>query len=187
MKLQSVTQKKQLQYMRPYLCHWAGDQEPIAMGTLHSNAESIGNSQRTDAGRRRAAPHIKTYIRFSDKTKMDTIDWAMITSANLSTQAWGAAPNSNGEVRICSWETGVLVWPQLIVGESSGPDSERPKMVPCFRKDTPDPTESDDNYSIVGFRMPYDVPLTPYSVQDVPWCATINHPEPDWLGQSWEE
>lgn len=176
MKLQSVTQQKQLQYMRPYLCHWAGDR---------SNAEGHVN-QRTDAGRRRAAPHIKTYIRFSDRSNMDTIDWAMISSANLSTQAWGAAPNSNGEVRICSWEIGVLIWPQLIVGDSLRTDSERPQMVPCFRKDTPDPMKMEDDTPVVGFRMPYDLPLTPYRVQDVPWCATINHPEPDWLGQSWE-
>ncbi|KAE8549968.1 hypothetical protein EYB25_008493 [Talaromyces marneffei] len=186
MKLQSITQQKQLQYMRPYLCQWAGDQKQTAMGTLHLNAESVYNSQRTDAGRRRAAPHIKTYIRFADKTKMDTIDWAMITSANLSTQAWGAAANSNGEVRICSWEIGVLFWPELIAGDPFNPNSTRTEMVPSFRKDTPDPTESEDVSSIVGFRMPYDLPLTPYSAQDVPWCATINHPEPDWLGQSWE-
>jgi tyrosyl-DNA phosphodiesterase-1 len=117
---------------------------------------------------------------------MDTIDWAMITSANLSTQAWGAAPNSNGEVRICSWEIGILVWPQLIVGGSSKTNSEWPKMVPCFQKDTPDSMEMEDDGSIVGFRMAYGLPLTPYSKQDVPWCATINHSEPDWLGHSWE-
>lgn len=184
MKLQSITQQKQLQYMRPYLCQWAGDQESDTMRISHSNAGGLGN-HRTDAGRRRAAPHIKTYIRFADKTKMDNIDWAMISSANLSTQAWGAAPNSNGEVRICSWEIGVLVWPELIVDELSKASSKRPKMVPCFQKDLPDSTQSDDT-PIVGFRMPYDLPLTPYRTSDVPWCATIKHSEPDWLGRSWE-
>ncbi|KAF7595912.1 hypothetical protein BBP40_004405 [Aspergillus hancockii] len=87
MKLHSAAQQKQLQYMRPYLRHWAGD---------HETAEP-SRSPKQDAGRRRAAPHIKTYIRFSDAEKMDTIDWAMITSANLSTQAWGAAINATGE------------------------------------------------------------------------------------------
>ncbi|EED20610.1 tyrosyl-DNA phosphodiesterase, putative [Talaromyces stipitatus ATCC 10500] len=186
MKLQSVAQQKQLQYMRPYLCHWAGDQEQTPVRISRTNAEVPSNIQSTDAGRRRAAPHIKTYIRFSDKTKMDSIDWVMITSANLSTQAWGAAPNSNGEVRICSWEIGVLVWPQLIVGDSPEPGAERPKMVPCFQKDRPELPNNNDITPIVGFRMPYDLPLARYGVQDVPWCATINHPEPDWLGQSWE-
>ncbi|GAM37041.1 hypothetical protein TCE0_022r06616 [Talaromyces pinophilus] len=185
MKLQSVAQQKQLQYMRPYLCRWAGDQESSTMRTSHSNGAGLSN-QRTDAGRRRAAPHIKTYIRFADKTNMDSIDWAMISSANLSTQAWGATPNSNGEVRICSWEIGVLVWPELIVDELPKPISERPRMVPCFQKDLPDSTQSEDGTPIVGFRMPYDLPLTPYRVQDVPWCATIKHPEPDWSGQSWD-
>lgn len=185
MKLQNIAQQKQLQYMRPYLCQWAGDQEESTSRTSYINTEGLGN-QRTDAGRRRAAPHIKTYIRFADKTKMDSIDWAMISSANLSTQAWGAAPNSQGEVRICSWEVGVLVWPELIVGQSFRPDSIRPKMIPCFQKDLPDATQGDDDTPIVGFRMPYDLPLTPYRTQDVPWCATINHPEPDWLGESWK-
>lgn len=102
MKTQSAPQQKQLQYMKPYLRQWAGDSS--------TDLPSPG-IQKHDAGRRRAAPHIKTYIRFNDK--LDTIDWAMLTSANLSTQAWGAAVNAQNEVRICSWEIGVLVWPGL--------------------------------------------------------------------------
>lgn len=181
MKLQSVAQQKQLQYMRPYLCKWAGDEEHTISGMTETKTH-----QRLDAGRRRAAPHIKTYIRFSDKTAMNEIDWALITSANISTQAWGAAPNSNGEVRICSWEVGVLVWPELIVGNPLESDLGRSKMVPCFKKDVPDPAQYAGESPIVGLRMPYDIPLTPYAINDTPWSATINHHEPDWLGNKWE-
>lgn len=175
MKLQSTAQQKQLQYMRPYLRHWAGD---------HDTAEPSRTSKQ-DAGRRRAAPHIKTYIRFSDAEKMDTIDWAMVTSANLSTQAWGAAVNASGEVRICSWEIGVVVWPQLYVK-----DTESATMVPSFKRDTPESLENKDNETtttdtIIGLRMPYNLPLTPYTAHDTPWCATAQHLEPDWLGQTW--
>ncbi|GMG17398.1 unnamed protein product [Aspergillus oryzae] len=174
MKLQSAAQQKQLQYMRPYLRHWAGD---------HDTAEPSHTSKQ-DAGRRRAAPHIKTYIRFSDAEKMDTIDWAMVTSANLSTQAWGAAVNASGEVRICSWEIGIVVWPQLYVQ-----DTESATMVPTFKRDTPEPLENKDSETtpdtVIGLRMPYDLPLTPYAAHDTPWCATAQHLEPDWLGQTW--
>tara|TARA_R110002060_G_scaffold51048_3_gene61929 strand:+ start:961 stop:1758 length:798 start_codon:yes stop_codon:yes gene_type:complete len=62
-KIQSVAQAKQVQYLKPMLCHWAGDADERASGS-----EPI-----SDAGRKRAAPHIKTFIRFAD-SKKSTID-----------------------------------------------------------------------------------------------------------------
>ncbi|RHZ46193.1 tyrosyl-DNA phosphodiesterase 1 [Aspergillus thermomutatus] len=179
MKLQSATQQKQLQYMRPYLRRWAGDS-----ATSSNSRGSSSITPQREAGRRRAAPHIKTYIRFSDAEKMDTIDWAMVTSANLSTQAWGAAVNNAGEVRICSWEIGVMVWPQLFVPG----DAQQAVMVPCFKRDLPrlPPEDVPGCDVLVGLRMPYDLPLTSYRADEVPWCATATHTEPDWLGQTWE-
>lgn len=175
MKLQSAAQQKQLQYLRPYLCHWAGDV-----------SETFFPLNIQDAGRRRAAPHIKTYIRFAD-AQMETIDWALVTSANLSTQAWGAAANASGEVRICSWEVGVLVWPELLT-EPEPQGQAQSIMVPCFKKDLPGVSQVSGcpkTEALTGFRMPYDLPLTSYSAQDVPWCATMSHLEPDWCGQTW--
>lgn len=201
MKIQSPSQQKQLAYLRRYLCHWAGDAEG------RKNSDPTTKSDRVrEAGRRRAAPHIKTYIRFSD-SDMDNIDWAMITSANLSTQAWGAGANTHGEVRICSWEIGVLIWPDLfreehIEGCSDSSLTNHVKMIPCFKRNTPSekPLQSSENDSTkvalhsdatnmtrVGLRMPYDLPLIPYTPQEVPWCATAVHREPDWMGQTWEE
>lgn len=188
MKTQSPPQQKQLQYMRPHLCQWAGDD---------SNYIDLSEdkSAKREAGRGRAAPHIKTYIRFADSEKMDSIDWAMLTSANLSTQAWGAATNPSGEVRISSWEIGVVVWPDLFSGASSPQDEENAPaaqtalMVPCFKKDHPGPVlenlEAQKPTTVVGFRLPYDLPLTPYGASDEPWCATASHHFPDWQGQSW--
>jgi tyrosyl-DNA phosphodiesterase 1 len=226
MKLQSAAQQKQLQYMRPYFCHWAGGKETPTRNTLDTTGAEATKKQiyagnnaivKREAGRRRAAPHIKTYIRFSDAREMDRIDWAMVTSANLSTQAWGAAANANGEVRICSWEIGVIVWPDLfaddypgtIGGECAGEGMV--EMVPCFKQDLPLPRllvgepdkpqgsiikkQEQDLFgdgksrlpaAVVGFRMPYDLPISPYSPNDVPWCATASHTEPDWLGQTWD-
>ncbi len=90
-----------------------------------------------EAGRRRAAPHIKTYVRFSDAGKT-RIDWALVTSANISKQAWGEAANAEGKVRISSYELGILVWPELY--------GKNTTMVPVFKQDLPQPdgTETEE-------------------------------------------
>ena len=130
----------------------------------------------SDAGRKRAAPHIKTYIRFADADR-SSIDWMLVTSANLSKQAWGEALKGSGDVRICSYEIGVLVWPELF--------GEHATMVPTFGEDTP-PTDKDTGGElVVGARMPYDLPIVPYARGDVPWCATASYSEPDWKGETW--
>ena len=125
-KIQSAQQQKQLQYLHPLLCHW---KQPSSSPLMTST------ETRQEAYRGPAAPHIKTYIRFSDDTHK-SIDWALLTSANLSKQAWGDVVNRQGEVRIQSYETGVLVWPELF----TEPGYEA-SMVPTFGDDMP---KSDD-------------------------------------------
>ncbi|KAL2378371.1 hypothetical protein RJZ90_006046 [Blastomyces dermatitidis] len=256
MKLQSSAQRKQLEYLRPYLCRWAGDGDASdgsdisGQGSTNTNArrergkDASESSQKhatidkngqpiRQAGRRRAAPHIKTYIRFSD-ADLTTIDWAMVSSANLSLQAWGAAANGKKEIRICSWEIGVIVWPDLFVNRKVDDDEDDDEddddddddgsewkekgkgkkarengrrgaredknkvavMLPCFKQDMPEVRVDKDSGSstttattttFVGLRMPYDLPLSPYTPQDQPWCATASYKETDWLGQTWEE
>ena len=126
-----------------------------------------------EAGRKRAAPHIKTYIRYNDQS----IDWAMVTSANLSKQAWGEAAASSGEMRISSWEIGVMVWPALF-----GQDA---KMVSTFQSDVPTEAEDRSAGTIVGLRIPYNLPLQPYGKDEKPWVATAQYSEPDWKGRTW--
>lgn len=182
-KIQSAPQAKQLAYLKPYLHHWEvpPDDRPAASTTPDHSASR-------EAGRRNAAPHIKTYIRFKDK-KMESIDWAMVTSANLSTQAWGVAANAEGIVRISSFEIGVVVWPGLFCTEWNTPGQV--EMVPVFGKNIPNPIEDTESVeegekqvkTRVGFRMPYDFPLVKYGRDDEPWCATKDYTEPDWMGQ----
>jgi len=172
MKTQSAAQAKQVEYMRPMLCHWSGDKDGIS--------ENQTTTPIREAGRRRAAPHIKTYIRFSDSS-MTSIDWAMVTSANLSTQAWGSGESALGEVRTCSYEIGVLVWPGLF-DDGNGQSVE---MVPVFKQDQPRAAGEHTGKKMVGFRMPYDLPLVPYSKQEMPWCATSPCSERDWMGRTW--
>lgn len=138
-------------------------------------AELPADATHLDGGRKRAAPHIKTYIRSNGKS----IDWALLTSANLSKQAWGETARPSGEVRIASWEVGVLLWPDMF---DSGA-----VMVPTFKKDTPDiePWASDGAKAVVGVRVPYNVPLQRYGSGEVPWVASMAYTEPDWLGEQW--
>lgn len=191
-KIQSKTQQKQVDYLKPKFCHWAGDGPGLRTAEEQSTIR--------EAGRRRAAPHIKTYIRFSN-SDMKQIDWAMVTSANLSTQAWGALANKDGDVKISSYELGVIVWPALFddqdkPGTLNPDDSTTPGrnnqrktiMVPTFRTDTPSLDELEDANvkTVVGFRMPYDLPLVRYKAQELPWCATASYEEPDWTGRGWQ-
>ncbi|KAG0649163.1 putative tyrosyl-DNA phosphodiesterase [Hyphodiscus hymeniophilus] len=168
-RIQSAAQAKQLQYLKPLFCHWAGD------GAQHTSA-SASAATISDAGRKRAAPHIKTYVRFADKDRT-SIDWKLVTSANLSTQAWGAASNAVGEVRICSYEIGVLVWPGLF--------GENATMVPTFKTDIPAVSTLSEAEIVVGARMSYDLPLVPYAKDDIPWVASATYTEPDWNGSTW--
>lgn len=170
-KIQTAAQAKQLQYLRPLFYHWAGDNRPAPPPSTASAAPSTVR----EAGRKRAAPHIKTYIRFADEAKT-RIDWALVTSANLSKQAWGEGLNSAGDVRICSYELGVLVSPSMY--------AEDAVMVPTFQGDAP--KEAVDGKITIGCRMPYDLPLLRYGAAEDPWCATKAYEEPDWMGRTYK-
>lgn len=145
---------------------------------LIRNTALPDDSESVDGGRARAAPHIKTYVRYNNKR---TIDWAMLTSANLSKQAWGETARSTGEVRLSSWEAGVLVWPDLIEKGSL--------MVPSFKSDAPDreawASEEDGARALVGVRTPYNLPLQQYGSSEIPWVASMAHTEPDRFGGVW--
>lgn len=62
-KIKNPQGVKQLQYLKPLLCHWDGSDK-----TPPPDSEPV-----QDAGRKLAAPHIKTYIRFTD-TSHTSID-----------------------------------------------------------------------------------------------------------------
>ncbi|KAI0388014.1 phospholipase D/nuclease [Hypomontagnella monticulosa] len=164
MKTQSATQTKQLQYLKPILHHWANDSEKGI----------IEDGEIRDGGRNRAAPHIKTYIRYNENK---SIDWALLTSANMSKQAWGEAPNGSGQIRIASWELGVLVWPELL--------EDKAKMVGTFMTDTPTKDDLDGDEPLIGLRIPYSLPLQKYGDGETPWVATASYNVPDRKGRIW--
>lgn len=89
-----------------------------------------------------------------------------------------------GEVRICSYEVGVVVWPELFAEK----EGERVMMVPTFKRDTVDLVmgEGRGEGRLVAWRMPYDLPLVPYAKGERPWCASEADGERDWLGRVWD-
>ncbi len=129
-----------------------------------------------DSGRARAAPHIKTYIRYAADSR---VDWALLTSANLSKQAWGEPAKPSGEMRLSSYEIEVLVWPALF--------SENAVMAPAFQSDEPSREDIDASTDVVGLRIPYNLPLQRYSKDEKPWVATLSYSEPDWMGGVWQQ
>ncbi|KAG5927930.1 hypothetical protein E4U42_001522 [Claviceps africana] len=141
-RIQSAQQMQQLHYLRPILYHWANDCDD---GAALPRDVAVQNG-----GRKRAAPHVKTYIRYNENR---TLDWAVLTSANLSKQAWGEAAKPTGEMRIASWEMGVLIWPELL--------EENASMVASFPSDSLGqlnlPAEADA--ASVALRIPYSLPL----------------------------
>jgi tyrosyl-DNA phosphodiesterase-1 len=104
--------------------------------------------------RNSAMPHIKSYCRYSDRG----LFWFVLTSANVSRAAWGILSKNkqslNTSLRINSYEAGVVFFPRVIIGKDRFPMNEAQQ-----KDDTP------------IFKLPFDVPLTPYAKHDVPYCA----------------
>jgi tyrosyl-DNA phosphodiesterase-1 len=152
LKTQSAQHQKQLEYVKPLLHRWSRAEE--------------------SASRDKVAPHVKTYIRYAEGMKK--IDWALLTSANISKQAWGEAPK-DGKVRVCSYEAGVLVYPSLW-DEKGAPQME---MKPVLEEDMP----KEDGK--VGVRVPYGFPPKKYEKEDEPWSRDKAHRVADRMGRYW--
>lgn len=189
-KAQAPAHLKQIENLRPHLQQWTNNN-----ATAYSSQRHL------------AAPHIKTYVQLNvepTKKRLDAgvvkVEWAFVTSANLSTQAWGGLPRREakektktkvqgkkaGLVHIQSFEIGVLVWPELFAStEAAGATT---CMVPVFGKDQPDVRSEHGQTAwetVIGLRMPYDLPLTPYGSGELPWSPHGTYPTPDSKGRVW--
>jgi len=58
-------------------------------------------------------------------------------------------------------------------------------MIPTFKTDTPPVEGKEAGELVIGTRMPYDLPLVPYTRGDEPWCATKSYQELDWKGMAY--
>ncbi|KAK5055982.1 hypothetical protein LTR84_012532 [Exophiala bonariae] len=177
--------------------------------TLHNTLSqwTEGPSPAFRAQRHEAAPHIKTYVQYRERPTLQQptpdIDWALLTSANLSTQAWGAFREKEKEVVVQSFEIGVLVWPGLFSegfdsqpagggrDDGSTPHPNDVRMVPVFGKDMPSQANvtasvgTTPTTAVVGLRIPYDLPLTRYGSTELPWSPHGTYESPDRHGRRW--
>ncbi|GME79866.1 unnamed protein product [Ambrosiozyma monospora] len=161
------------------------------------------------AGRAKLSPHVKTYTATKDEFK--SLEWFVLTSANLSKQAWGYSTRSTGKgvhnYGISSFEAGVLINPKtfkLNSGDATTTDGgkkrKRVVLTPVFGRDTFDDGErrlggdcdgdgdgdkDDGDVVKVPVRLPYDVPLKEYDYRagDVPWTREDLEKEYRRLGQ----
>ncbi|XP_077293305.1 tyrosyl-DNA phosphodiesterase 1-like isoform X2 [Arctopsyche grandis] len=96
--------------------------------------------------RNKAMPHMKSYLRVSPDCKRAA--YFLLTSGNISKNAWGTYDRTNGGLRINSYEGGVLFIPKFVIGEDYFPlELSDPNRIP----------------------VPYDLPPVPYESDDIPW------------------
>ena len=62
--------------------------------------------------RRRAMPHIKSYMRVAKDGCQ--LAWFILTSANMSGAAWGKLQKGDSQLHCCHWEMGVLFTPRSL-------------------------------------------------------------------------
>ncbi|KAH3667208.1 hypothetical protein OGAPHI_002857 [Ogataea philodendri] len=132
---------------------------------------------RSEAGRSNLSPHVKTYCVTEDN--FSTLKWFLLTSANLSKQAWGApergygASFQNGKLKkhayaVKSFEAGVLINPKIL--KVSLNDRKDVVLVPVRGTDYME--NASTNAIHYPIRMPYDYPLEKYSKDDKPWIVS---------------
>lgn len=156
--------------LRKYFCRWS----------------SVNDSQQSKAGRSRLMPHCKTYCVTEDG--FHTLKWFLMTSANISTQAWGKPEVSKDyfkaykytlcerlKFNIASYEAGILVNPKTL-RTNSRDSGKRVVLVPALGQDTVPQERRKHKYSdkeiLYPVRLPYDIPLAKYR-NEQPWNTGI--------------
>lgn len=120
------------------------------------------------AGRSNLAPHVKTYTVTEDNFK--TLKWFLMTSANISHQAWGKPKGYNTiEYDICSFEAGIFIAPQLLKIKSNI-ENKTQILEPTYGRDSVvDEHSLSGSVCKIGLRLPYDTPLKKYTATDKAW------------------
>lgn len=138
---------------------------------FHKWASKPANESKS--GRSNLVPHVKTYT--LSENNFRTLKWMLLTSANVSRQAWGK-PNFKSkeysviQYDISSFEAGVFIDPSLLRIDSNT-ENRQQVLVPTFGKDTLTQEESQSlgNTIKIGIRLPYDTPLERYKEDDQAW------------------
>jgi tyrosyl-DNA phosphodiesterase-1 len=125
-------------------------------------------------GREAVPPHIKTYFRYKPDL---TVPWFILTSANLSTGAWGNIQKQGTQIMMRNFEAGVLFLPSLV-------DSNATVR---FRIGAHSKVVRTPNSIEVMFPVPCTTPPPKYTSEESSWVWDISHPKPDVMGQRWGE
>ena len=122
--------------------------------------------------RQNAMPHIKTYARVNPSSGMEpAVDWAILTSANLSKAAWGALQKKDTQLMIRSYELGVLCLPA-----PNGTPSSRSQGLSLVGRE-----KAVSNARLLP--LPYELSLKTYDpTTDEPWVWDLVRNDPDIFG-----
>lgn len=151
--------------------------------------------------RQNAMPHIKTYARFTPPKKSDdassevdvsvdgTLDWAILTSSNLSKAAWGTLQKGDTQFMIRSYELGVLFLPQLLSKKSAGSATSASKLAVLGSRAAQASASDASKHTSERVTPPFVLPL-PYSFPvktydpktDEPWVWDLMREDPDVFG-----
>ncbi|KEG07601.1 tyrosyl-DNA Phosphodiesterase (Tdp1) [Trypanosoma grayi] len=191
-----------------HCCH------PCINERLHKWGQLAKNSCSTGTSRSRVLPHLKTYMRLTERK--DGLKWFMLTSANLSRAAWGEWQKNGTQLAIRSYELGVVYdsssfmklsekglftttpskpvpFPSFIEGDGlvevyieGGKNKEIQEGPALFL--TYDPLNPDPYASTIQMReRGADFKNHPLSSHDIPWVVDIPHFGRDALGKEIHE
>ncbi|RLN47107.1 hypothetical protein BBJ29_008559 [Phytophthora kernoviae] len=140
----------------------------------------------TDLHRQNAMPHIKTYARFdpSDE-RAGELDWAILSSSNLSKAAWGTFQKNRMQFMIRSYELGVMFLPPLLSRETGGPPTH---LVTIGSKLAQHLDAETIDGATCRLPLPYNFPLssTTYNPKkDEPWVWDLVRESPDIFGSAY--
>ncbi len=122
----------------------------------------------------------QSYARFNpDPNRAGELDWAILTSANLSKAAWGAFQKNGSQLMIRSYEMGVLLLPELLEKHSTSPNGAKLTVLGSQRCDS-------GADQIIPLPLPYEFPIRSYDPKkDEPWVWDLVRDSPDIYGNAY--
>lgn len=142
-------------------------------------------------------PHIKSYFVYETSVEAGllTMNWFLLTSANLSQAAWGIYEKNGSQLYIKSYEIGVLFLNTKIKSNmrkfslsplhqvlglddecsdlEKGIDVESTLFIPGHCHQGNYSTLTRNKRKVIVFPIPYQIPASKYSDKDKPW--TVDH------------
>uniref|UniRef100_K3WH37 Tyrosyl-DNA phosphodiesterase n=1 Tax=Globisporangium ultimum (strain ATCC 200006 / CBS 805.95 / DAOM BR144) TaxID=431595 RepID=K3WH37_GLOUD len=135
--------------------------------------------------RKNAMPHIKTYARVDASSEHSgALDWAILTSSNLSKAAWGVFQKNQTQFMIRSYELGVMFLPQLLPASTAF--TVIGSKAAAINAGTGISSVSGISQRPYVLPLPYGFPIKTYDPKvDEPWVWDLVRDEPDIFGSGY--